>query len=164
MIRRPPRSTRTDTLFPYTTLFRSPQWWRGGARIWNFPSRRPAMPERKRNIRHRARFGRARTKETGAEMTSAPVSLLSCSFRTYLKGAAISARCGGSGRIHASTSGDSRLLSDEIIALVSQVLAPQADRQPIERSGCEPQRCVYERYRFRDEIVVGRPRIGTGIG
>src|SRR3546814_19110950 len=28
MIRRPPRSTRTDTLFPYTTLFRSD----GGAR------------------------------------------------------------------------------------------------------------------------------------
>src|SRR3546814_2622416 len=25
MIRRPPRSTRTDTLFPYTTLFRSMQ-------------------------------------------------------------------------------------------------------------------------------------------
>src|SRR3546814_4902948 len=25
MIRRPPRSTRTDTLFPYTTLFRSTQ-------------------------------------------------------------------------------------------------------------------------------------------
>src|SRR3546814_8522424 len=29
MIRRPPRSTRTDTLFPYTTLFRSD---RGGGR------------------------------------------------------------------------------------------------------------------------------------
>src|SRR3546814_10510787 len=29
MIRRPPRSTRTDTLFPYTTLFRSP----GGDRV-----------------------------------------------------------------------------------------------------------------------------------
>src|SRR3546814_1577432 len=28
MIRRPPRSTRTDTLFPYTTLFRSEQLWR----------------------------------------------------------------------------------------------------------------------------------------
>src|SRR3546814_2110019 len=40
MIRRPPRSTRTDTLFPYTTLFRSKhrknaseqtrllQWWK----------------------------------------------------------------------------------------------------------------------------------------
>src|SRR3546814_1513749 len=26
MIRRPPRSTRTDTLFPYTTLFRSSVW------------------------------------------------------------------------------------------------------------------------------------------
>src|SRR3546814_15524250 len=26
MIRRPPRSTRTDTLFPYTTLFRSPEF------------------------------------------------------------------------------------------------------------------------------------------
>src|SRR3546814_19826453 len=33
MIRRPPRSTRTDTLFPYTTLFRSP----GFARL--FPSK-----------------------------------------------------------------------------------------------------------------------------
>src|SRR3546814_1236973 len=27
MIRRPPRSTRTDTLFPYTTLFRSQRGW-----------------------------------------------------------------------------------------------------------------------------------------
>src|SRR3546814_17605250 len=26
MIRRPPRSTRTDTLVPYTTLFRSDHW------------------------------------------------------------------------------------------------------------------------------------------
>src|SRR3546814_16340813 len=35
MIRRPPRSTRTDTLFPYTTLFRSggvPGWRKGGER------------------------------------------------------------------------------------------------------------------------------------
>src|SRR3546814_7937694 len=31
MIRRPPRSTRTDTLFPYTTRFRSPA--SGGARM-----------------------------------------------------------------------------------------------------------------------------------
>src|SRR3546814_17427656 len=30
MIRRPPRSTRTDTLFPYTTLFRSIQVHGGG--------------------------------------------------------------------------------------------------------------------------------------
>src|SRR3546814_20640347 len=34
MRRRPPRSTRTDTLFPYTTLFRSEQRedWHGGRR------------------------------------------------------------------------------------------------------------------------------------
>src|SRR3546814_16162432 len=34
-IRRPPRSTRTDTLFPYTTLFRS--------RIPTYPVRRPQL-------------------------------------------------------------------------------------------------------------------------
>src|SRR3546814_2609767 len=37
MIRRPPRSTRTDTLFPYTTLFRScaTRWSRrAGVRAW----------------------------------------------------------------------------------------------------------------------------------
>src|SRR3546814_7897189 len=33
MIRRPPRSTRTDTLFPYTTLFRSFQ----ASRILSLP-------------------------------------------------------------------------------------------------------------------------------
>src|SRR3546814_8116164 len=32
MIRRPPRSTRTDTLFPYTTLFRSTSWRSGWAK------------------------------------------------------------------------------------------------------------------------------------
>src|SRR3546814_8692251 len=31
MMRRPPRSTRTDTLFPYTTLFRSPNYETGEA-------------------------------------------------------------------------------------------------------------------------------------
>src|SRR3546814_8118551 len=35
MIRRPPRSTRTDTLFPYTTLFRSPAWAAIGSCIRN---------------------------------------------------------------------------------------------------------------------------------
>src|SRR3546814_8874752 len=33
MIRRPPRSTRTDTLFPYTTLFRSSQHHARGRRL-----------------------------------------------------------------------------------------------------------------------------------
>src|SRR3546814_9244563 len=50
MIRRPPRSTRTDTLFPYTTLFRS------------FRCRRPASPERAGEVaaRHRAEPERQR--------------------------------------------------------------------------------------------------------
>src|SRR3546814_4387717 len=34
MIRRPPRSTRTDTLFPYTTLFRSQFYNR---KYWKIP-------------------------------------------------------------------------------------------------------------------------------
>src|SRR3546814_7333171 len=33
MIRRPPRSTRTDTLFPYTTLFRSSHQGQFGQKI-----------------------------------------------------------------------------------------------------------------------------------
>src|SRR3546814_1657276 len=34
MIRRPPRSTRTDTLFPYTTLFRSHTGRRAARWLW----------------------------------------------------------------------------------------------------------------------------------
>src|SRR3546814_12353520 len=34
MIRRPPRSTRTDTLFPYTTLFRSIEVVAAAGRTW----------------------------------------------------------------------------------------------------------------------------------
>src|SRR3546814_11130742 len=33
MIRRPPRATRTDTLFPFTTLFRSPVAGRRAGRV-----------------------------------------------------------------------------------------------------------------------------------
>src|SRR3546814_1653441 len=33
MLRRPPRSTRTDTLVPHTTLFRSPATGRGGRQL-----------------------------------------------------------------------------------------------------------------------------------
>src|SRR3546814_6988169 len=36
MIRRPPRSTRTDTLFPYTTLFRSRDGPVRVAELWRF--------------------------------------------------------------------------------------------------------------------------------
>src|SRR3546814_16666912 len=44
MIRRPPRSTRTDTLFPYTTLFRS-QESAGGGRVEVAEQARRAHPE-----------------------------------------------------------------------------------------------------------------------
>src|SRR3546814_13847111 len=39
MIRRPPRSTRTDTLFPYTTLFRSPLAFPPSAHLRRGPAR-----------------------------------------------------------------------------------------------------------------------------
>src|SRR3546814_5587868 len=55
MIRRPPRATRTDTLFPYTTLFRS----RGQFRLRLEPRARPlgALGFR-HTLRHRAELRR----------------------------------------------------------------------------------------------------------
>src|SRR3546814_13299585 len=52
MIRRPPRSTRTDTLFPYTTLFRSAIG--GLRRAWPTP-----RPSRLQNRRGRTGGGTA---------------------------------------------------------------------------------------------------------
>src|SRR3546814_3938819 len=46
MIRRPPRSTRTDTLFPYTTLFRSIDRERPPARRRDGQSARGGGPHR----------------------------------------------------------------------------------------------------------------------
>src|SRR3546814_2351793 len=48
MIRRPPRSTRTDTLFPYTTLFRSSPWPGSG----EGPGRRSGHTRRARRSSH----------------------------------------------------------------------------------------------------------------
>src|SRR3546814_9746527 len=42
MIRRPPRSTRTDTLLPYTTLFRSLH-----SSLWDAKSDAPLFPDEK---------------------------------------------------------------------------------------------------------------------
>src|SRR3546814_1575484 len=51
MIRRPPRSTRTDTLFPYTTLFRSHRHG-GGGRVGELRRRdRVAARERRQGRR-----------------------------------------------------------------------------------------------------------------
>src|SRR3546814_1859434 len=58
MIRRPPRSTRTDTLFPYTTLFRSPRKlrtagtnWRTSALAFADSSAPACTPEKKVAVR-----------------------------------------------------------------------------------------------------------------
>src|SRR3546814_8902886 len=55
MLRRPPRSTRTATLFPYTTLFRS------SAAAWSWradgPGRRPAPGSGGDNFGDRHRYG-----------------------------------------------------------------------------------------------------------
>src|SRR3546814_5400883 len=54
MMRRPPRSTRTDTLFPYTTLFRSRDRYPGEDRA----------PRRVRPLLHRALVSRSRSQNT----------------------------------------------------------------------------------------------------
>src|SRR3546814_4574221 len=58
MIRRPPRSTRTDTLFPYTTLFRSDGEARqpsvqADARVGRLLARRPEERDAEPHLRHR---------------------------------------------------------------------------------------------------------------
>src|SRR3546814_19165911 len=62
MIRRPPRSTRTDTLFPYTTLFRS-----GRDRAAAGFIRSAAVPARHGRYASRERSLRAST-QNGAEV------------------------------------------------------------------------------------------------
>src|SRR3546814_1094882 len=68
MIRRPPRSTRTDTLFPYTTLFRSRRAGpsRGAADSCAAP---PAGSPGRGRRRRRGRRG-ARSEEHTSELQS----------------------------------------------------------------------------------------------
>src|SRR3546814_12399390 len=78
MIRLPPRSTRTDTLFPYTTLFRSGsngRHWAPGRRHRNrvfglsAGRRRHVQSCRRRSRRENRRTGKVRS----SSMSSAPV-------------------------------------------------------------------------------------------
>src|SRR3546814_12938319 len=71
MIRRPPRSTRTDTLFPYTTLFRSgPGVALAGQ---EHAARRAAGPRaRSRALCKSAAFGRPEPAERGGQGPEAP--------------------------------------------------------------------------------------------
>src|SRR3546814_7466985 len=78
MIRRPPRSTRTDTLFPYTTLFRSDR--RAGAA----PRRGQPAPRRRqvRAARYR-RAGGPRRRGRSEEHTSELQSLMRNSYAVF---------------------------------------------------------------------------------
>src|SRR3546814_9970993 len=62
MIRRPPRSTRTDTLFPYTTLFRSPRKWTRFSRSPDADVRPDRCPP------ERTRAGTAASASAGREL------------------------------------------------------------------------------------------------
>src|SRR3546814_9069109 len=80
MIRRPPRSTRTDTLFPYTTLFRSVHpdspdaltpWRRGGVRglpLW--PTMDYLRGSASESPRRRLQWLKTRSEEHTSELQS----------------------------------------------------------------------------------------------
>src|SRR3546814_3365899 len=77
MIRRPPRSTRTDTLFPYTTLFRSGETARRPRGLLPAPASPPLREDRPRRSRPRsggslfpARRGGGRSEEHTSELQS----------------------------------------------------------------------------------------------
>src|SRR3546814_4696974 len=82
MIRRPPRSTRTDTLVPYTTLFRSPT--PGGGR-WSEGSS-PRCPRRARAVHRRRDRRRSSTTSSASrseEHTSELQSLMRISYAVF---------------------------------------------------------------------------------
>src|SRR3546814_1269489 len=80
MIRRPPRSTRTDTLFPYTTLFRS-----DSCRRRNRPrsDRGGAARARGARSRDRLRRGVGRRRGRSEEHTSELQSLMRISYAVF---------------------------------------------------------------------------------
>src|SRR3546814_10469913 len=77
MIRRPPRSTRTDTLFPYTTLFRS---WPSRSRASALPP--PPGPDRDDACARRSRQPRAAAPRS-EEHTSELQSLMRISYAVF---------------------------------------------------------------------------------
>src|SRR3546814_6361790 len=87
MIRRPPRSTRTDTLFPYTTLFRSHcPLQRGRGRRRNIAPRPPRPPRKALCLYHATRWRCGRGGLHGArseEHTSELQSLMRISYAVF---------------------------------------------------------------------------------
>src|SRR3546814_10461837 len=86
MILRPPRSTRTDTLFPYTTLFRSParKDWRGhdGRQEGARGSKRRYRSRNRRTARQGS-CDRAEEVERSEEHTSELQSLMRISYAVF---------------------------------------------------------------------------------
>src|SRR3546814_6593018 len=81
MIRRPPRSTRTDTLFPYTTLFRSVLKFASGL---SHDLDSAADPERRHDPRDdKIGPSRARTEYRSEEHTSELQSLMRISYAVF---------------------------------------------------------------------------------
>src|SRR3546814_3868641 len=73
MIRRPPRSTRTDTLFPYTTLFRSLESRTTGAMAalsWHYPQDELIALRRRQDAAAAARPIASRSEEHTSELQS----------------------------------------------------------------------------------------------
>src|SRR3546814_10642036 len=97
MLRRPPRSTRTDTLFPYTTLFRSDVDRARHEEARRGPDRARVVQERRRDHRGLsaggdgaawARPGRAARRQSEArlrseEHTSELQSLMRISYAVF---------------------------------------------------------------------------------
>src|SRR3546814_5862490 len=70
MIRRPPRSTRTDTLFPYTTLFRSPTCPTFPVQVSLFQPGREGCPSPSSQVRRGREGGKPRSEEHTSELQS----------------------------------------------------------------------------------------------
>src|SRR3546814_4927336 len=87
MIRRPPRSTRTDTLFPYTTLFRSPdrRFFDGAFLMGAAPALTPTRPPQDTmSGRSGGGEGRCRTFQLRSEEhTSELQSLMRISYAVF---------------------------------------------------------------------------------
>src|SRR3546814_1695749 len=83
MIRHPPKSTRTDTLFPYTTLFRSRGGVRRGQEHAAAPAWRTRHADRGRGARGRPEDERAVGRRRSEEHTSELQSLMRNSYAVF---------------------------------------------------------------------------------
>src|SRR3546814_7639462 len=119
MIRRPPRSTRTDTLFPYTTLFRS------GVVGWRRAARRRVGP------------GAVRPEASADRLVVVPVEVLIGALPERVDvdegGLHDLARVGGVLATEAGVGGDGRV--DPVVELIELVQVEPAAASAARREG-----------------------------